>query len=466
MQNFSNLARLRNIRLKDKHLLLMTGFSHDLRAIGHIDNIPWFVDGALQGEKVQVHALKQHAHRVDAELVAVEQAAAARIKPACEYCTRCGGCDLQHIPHAEQIRLKQQVLLEQLQRLGKVVPAELLPPLFGRAWAYRRRARLACKWSSDKKQLQLGFRARHSREIVEIKHCAVLLPALEALIVPLRDCLAKWSQPRQLGHVELLAADNGVAINLRVMAMPTMEDKAALQAFAATTQAQVYLQTEENAAQIFFAGMHNPFIFSDADSATQYSCVPGDFVQGNAELNGMLINAVSGALAPCISDRVLEAFCGLGNFTWPLAAKVAHITALELHAPMLSRARKQAQALGFEHIDWREVNLENFSATTMKQEKYNKVLLDPPRHGAQTFCQEVDLSAIELMVYVSCNPSTLARDAAILTARGVVLHSVQLVDMFPQTHHMEVVAKFVKPLLKKQKTDVKQLKKAKSFKIR
>lgn len=417
--------------------LTIERLAHDLRGMAHDEGLAWFVEGALPGETVTVRELARHQQRVDAEVVDVLVAADGRVAPACKYYGQCGGCSLQHLDHAAQLHDKQQVLLDQLQRLGKAIPAVVAAPIVSAPWQYRRRARLACRWSSADKQLAFGLRARHSQQIVEIAHCAVLLPSLQALLAPLRECLSQWSQPRQLGHVELLAADDGVAILLRLLAAPGEADAARLQALALATGASIYLQTAEKQPPQFFAGAHESLQLGVGDVAV--SCLPGDFVQGNTAVNAQLIDAVLAALQPSATDVLLEAFCGLGNFTLPLALQVASITALDLSEAMLARARQSAVA---GRVQWLACDLNAFRPDTLPLPGANKILLDPPRDGAAAFCRNVPLAGVQRIAYVSCNPSTLARDAAILAERGLALRSVQLVDMFPQTSHIEALAIF------------------------
>ena len=422
--------------------------SHDLRGIAYADGTTWFVEGALPGEVVEARVLMRRQQMVDAEVISVAQPAAGRVTPACEYETQCGGCGLQHVDHPAQIRFKQAVLLDQLTRIGKVQPTEILPALLAEPWAYRRRSRIACKWSSEKKHLAVGFRERHSQNIIEINHCSVLVPALEKLLQPLRTCLSRWSQPRQLGHVELLAADNGVGMLVRVMAQPSDIDAALLRDFSATTSVAIYLQTEDKGAVQYFCGPDTALTSKNTATNTALTCMPGDFLQGNAAVNALLIDAVLTAMQPRSNDSALEAFCGLGNFTLPLSQRVQKITAIELSESMLARASAQASAQGITNINWLASNLDQCDSHTFDSHKlalpvFNKLLLDPPRDGAQEFCKQVGLKGVERIVYVSCNPSTLARDAAILAERGFALHSVQLVDMFPQTSHIEALAVFL-----------------------
>jgi 23S rRNA (uracil1939-C5)-methyltransferase len=448
--------------------LTIERLSHDLRGIAYADGATWFVEGALPGEVVEVRELAKHQHRVDAETVSVISAAAEREKPECEYYGECGGCDLQHVNHTAQIQFKQQLLLDQLARIGKVQPDVILPAILSEPWGYRRRTRIACKWSSEKKHLAVGFRERHSQKIVEVNHCAVLVPALQSILPSLRACLSRWSQPRQLGHIELLAADNGIGMLLRVMAQPFDADATLLREFSSLTGVNVFLQSGEKESANFFHGNEHALICSHAASHMALSCLPGDFLQGNAAVNHRLVDAVLDALQPAVNDKLLEAFCGLGNFTLPLSRRVSHITAVELSGDMLVRATSMAASQQVTNISWLAGNLDQFDSNKLLLPAVNKILLDPPRDGAQDFCKSISLKGVERMVYVSCNPSTLARDAAILAERGFALQSVQLIDMFPQTSHIESLAIFIRDeallrAMKKkkiavEKTTIKKLK--------
>jgi 23S rRNA (uracil1939-C5)-methyltransferase len=422
--------------------LIIESLAHDLRGIAHADGAVWFVEGVLPGEQVQARELAKHQGRVDAVASDILNASVHRVEPRCEYVSRCGGCSVQHMEHTAQIHYKQQILLEQLKRIGKISEVELLPALVAEPWAYRRRTRLACRWFSERKHLAVGYRQRHSQDIVEIEHCAVLVPALEKLLPALRDSLSRWSQPKQLGHIELLAADNGVGMLLRVLSPPSEKDGEILQTLATVYGLTVYLQQEEKAPVRFFCGVERTLVTSHGDGQNTMQCVPGDFLQGNAVVNNELVNAVLSALQPQKTDGVLEAFCGLGNFTLPLAQQVKVITALEVSEAMVKRAQQQEQRATIKNVEFSVQDLSDKENCKTINTIANKVLLDPPRDGAQAFCQNVRLDNVERIVYVSCNPSTLARDAAILVERGFVMESIRLVDMFPQTSHIEALSVF------------------------
>ncbi|HNE25711.1 MAG TPA: 23S rRNA (uracil(1939)-C(5))-methyltransferase RlmD [Pseudomonadales bacterium] len=445
--------------------LTIESLAHDLRGVAHADGVVWLVDGALPAENVLVRERARYSQRVEADVEQVLQASPTRIAPPCEYASVCGGCDVQYMDYATQLANKERVLKEQLARIENIATVQWLPTLAAEPWAYRRRARIACRGLADKKHLALGFRQRHSHAIVEIEHCAILVPALQALLPSLRQCLSRWSQPRQLGHIELLAADNGVGMLLRVTAALSPVDEALLQAFAAEQTVTVFIQQEEKKSAQYAFGKEQTLLLQHEKSGVALACMPGDFLQANGVLNALLVDAVLAALSPSKADSVLEAFCGLGNFTLPLAKQVGKIVAMEVSETMVSRAKKQAADQNVRNVSWMVSDLAQKKNCETIKVNANKVLLDPPREGAAVFCQHAPLDGVERITYVSCNPSSFARDAAILAQRGFVLSQVGMVDMFPQTSHIEVLAVFdvqsnskIKKHSASKKTSMKKLK--------
>jgi 23S rRNA (uracil1939-C5)-methyltransferase len=420
--------------------LTITGLSHDLRGVARQNGLVWFVKGALPDEQVIVRETGRRTTSVDADVIAVERPSALRVEPACEYYGACGGCSLQHLSHEGQLQLKQEMVLDQLQRAASIVPATVLPPLVSEPWQYRRRARLSTRWIPEIKKLAVGFRQNKESRIVNIDHCAVLEPALQAILLPLRTCLSTFSDPRKLGHVDIVYHNQQLAIGIRVLEKLCEVDALALQEFARQHIANVYVQEGKEDS------VTSSLIEDDHELLADF--YPGDFLQGNAAVNSLLVQAVLEAIEPQQDDVLLDAFCGRGNFTYPLAACVQHITALEVDQGMVERAAIEAREIGIGNVSFQRVNLDA-AFTLPSGVHYNKVLLDPPRTGARHFCEKINLSQVTKLVYVSCNPSTLARDANTLRERGWRLSSIQLVDMFPQTFHVETLAVFV-PQTKKE----------------
>lgn len=434
---------------KTKVSCQITGIAHDLRGVARVQSNVWFVDGALPGEQVQaspVGAVRSKSV-VDATVLRVEEnTSPLRCEPACEHYAVCGGCSVQHIAYDGQVTLKQQALLQQLQRLGNVVPQQVLPPVLSPAWEYRRRARLSIR-RDGANRIVLGFRQRQSHAVVPVPACRVLRPALRALLEPLHICLSQWSNTRQLGHVDLLEDDGLVQISVRVVGAAQDSDLALLRTFASEQQITVWLEAGEadeadSSHSVLVAGQ------SHVDGV-----LPTDFLQGNAAANEAMITAAQAALALQATDRVLDAFCGVGNFTLPIATQAAAVTACDVVPGMVQRTVERVRQAGFGNVSCRAVNLETADAAASLS-GVDKILLDPPRTGAKQFCTDVPLSGVTRLVYVSCNPATLARDAAILVQRGWTLMSVQLVDMFPQTAHIECVAVFL-PMPAKQRQTLK-----------
>lgn len=420
--------------------------SHDLRGIAfapyqqdNSDLYTWFVEGALPGEQVLVEIINVHRQRIDARLVQVEQASTMRIAPHCPHYRVCGGCQLQHVAHADQLQLKQQVLQQQLQTIARQAQLPPLQLLSGEAWQYRRRARLSVRWMAEQKHLAFGFRAHTSQKIVDIEHCPVLTAPLQALLTPLTRCLRQWTRPRLLGHVELVAADNLNAIVLRVLEAPDAHEEALLQQLLAETGAQLLLDLGGE-QPVYWGGPMGNLLYRHRASGTQYQMTVSDFVQANDEANQQLIDTVLAWLEPLASDRLLELFSGMGNFTLPLAAQLAHVEALEGSASLLEKAAAQAAQLGRHNITLRQMDLSEKTAVAGLQHCANKLLLDPPRDGALAVARQLPLTGVERIVYVSCNPSTLARDIDAFGQRGFRLTRLACVDMFPQIAHIEAVA--------------------------
>ena len=413
----------------------VTGITHDLRGVARVGQRVWFVDGALPDEQVLAQPVKTAGsgqQPVDAVLVAVESdVSALRCEPSCEHYAVCGGCSVQHITYEGQVQLKQQALLQQIKRLGGVMPAQVLPPLLSSAWEYRRRARLSIR-RDGAQGVVLGFRQRSSHAVVAVPHCRVLRPALRALLAPLQDCLSGWSSLKQLGHVDVLEVGTPVQVSVRVTSTPRDADLMRLRDFADSTGVTVWVETGdgEETQNVLVSG-----------ATVCDNTLPVDFFQGNADVNEAMVLAVQTALAVQPEDRVLDAFCGVGNFTLPLARQAASVTACDVVAGMVQRAAIRAKHHGIGNAVFRTVNLES-PTEAARLHGVNKILLDPPRTGARQFCLSIPLSSVSRLVYVSCNPATLARDTAVLVQRGWLLSSVQLVDMFPQTAHMECIAVF------------------------
>lgn len=422
-----------------KQRLTIERLANDGRGIAFVEGRTWFVSGALADEQVEARVLSARSQVVEARAERILSASPLRRTEPCAHAKTCGGCTLQHLPHSEQLALKQRTLAEQLSRVGGVLPDEWAAPLVGPEFGYRRRARIAVRWDPKARQLEVGFRAAASQEIVAISDCLVLVQPLQSILRALPQVLRSLSKPQALGHVELF---NGTAsaVLVRHTAVLPDEDLARLQAFCAEHAAQLWLQGVAE-PQPLPAGQSLGFRLDSWNLQLAYR--PGDFVQVNAPVNEAMIAQALDWLAPQSDERVLDLFCGLGNFALPLAQRVREVVAVEGVAAMVERARLNASSNGLANLQFYQADLADpLAAAAWNAEGFAAVLLDPPRDGAWHAVQQMAASGAQRVLYVSCNPATLARDAAELVRQGYRLKRAGILDMFPQTAHVEAMALF------------------------
>ena len=414
--------------------------AHDGRGIAFLEGRTWFVLNALPGEEVEARVLSARNKLVDARAERWFQTSSERIQPACEYAGQCGGCSLQHLSSTQQQALKQQTLSEQLSRAGVVV-GRWAEPLLGTDWAYRRRARLAARWNPEQKKMHLGFRAAASQDIVSIEHCAVLAPELQALLPPLQNFMPTLSHPRAVGHLELFSG-SAVALLLRLSSKIPDAEQQRWQDFCAEQGIQFWLQLDTDPQP------SEPYDLDYAleDWQLQLGYRPGDFVQVNAVINKGMVAQALDWLAVKPQEAVLDLFCGLWNFCLPMALQSASVLGVEGVEGMVVQAAANAERNGLsEKARFVRANLDSPDLWTEEAARSaTAILLDPPREGALTAVSHMGKSAAERVLYVSCNPATLARDAAALVQQGFRLQQVGMLDMFPQTAHVEAMALFVR----------------------
>lgn len=422
-----------------KQRLVIERLAHDGRGIAFLDGRSWFVAGALPGEDVEVRVLGARSQVVEARTERIFTAAALRRAAPCEHAGRCGGCSLQHLPHDEQLALKQRTLADQLQRFASLEPEEWAPPLVGPELGYRRRARIAVRWDAKGQRLEVGFRAMSSQDIVAIDDCPVLVQPLQPLLRALPALLSGLDKPQAVGHVELFHGTQS-ALLLRHTTPLSEADLARLRSFCVTHAAQLWLQGagEPQADQA-----EQPLGYRLEHWGLELQYRPGDFVQVNGGVNEAMVAQALQWLAPHTDERVLDLFCGLGNFALPLAQAVREVVAVEGVQAMVERARDNARhnALGNLHFFHADLSKPLAEAGWAAQ-AFDAVLLDPPRDGAFEVVRQVGVLGARRLLYVSCNPATLARDAAELARQGYRLKRAGILDMFPQTAHVEAMALF------------------------
>ena len=404
-----------------------------------------FVDGALSGEVVKFRRRRKKRNYDEAELLEILQPAPERVEPRCAVFGICGGCSLQHLSVAAQLQMKQAALLDSLQRIGAVVPERVLPPLEGTAWGYRRKARLAVKHVYKKDRVLVGFRERNKPYVADMNRCETLHPAIGERLEELSELIGRLSIRDRLPQIECAVGDNATAMIFRVLEAPNDADLAALSSWAGAHDIQVFLQTggPETVAPLPGRAWPEPLRYSVPAYDVSITFTPTDFLQVHAQINQRMIGQAIDLLAPDATSSVLDLFCGLGNFSLPLARVAGQVLGIELSDDMVARARTNAGACGLDNVEFLQADLGKPAADLIAGRNIDLVLADPPRTGmAELLDMLLDVRA-ERVLYVSCHPGTLARDARRLVAEGGYrLVAAGVMDMFAQTSHVESMALF------------------------
>ncbi len=412
---------------------------HHCVGIGRHQGKAIFIEGALPGEQVKARILddkKQYAH---AALQQVVTPAANRIAPFCNHYRECGGCNAQHLGEADQQAAKEAGLVSLFERLGQIKAPVLEPVLTGESRAYRRVCRLAIKFDKNGRCTRVGFRRRQSNDLVEIEGCPVLAEPLSALIVPLRECLNRLKSQRELGHAELIQAEQGIMMLLRHTGRPNEADRALLVAFAKSQGIDLYLQAADECIE----PLHQAFQPSYSLDGLSLAFAPGDFIQVNGPINQSMVAQALAWLGASKDDKVLDLFCGIGNFTLPLARQAREVVGVEGDLAMVARAEENARRNGIDNARFYKADLSgDIVGMSWAREGFDLVLLDPARPGALEVMGHVVKLSPKRVVYVSCNPVTLARDSQVLVKGGYRLVRLGMLDMFPHTGHLESMALF------------------------
>ena len=424
----------------------ITNLTHDGRGVTHVAGKAVFVAGALAGERVRLRYAGKHRHYDEAVVEEILQASPDRVEPRCAHFGVCGGCALQHLDPLAQIVAKQRVLLENLERIGKLQPQEVLPPLTDSPWGYRRKGRLSVKYVEKKGRVLVGFRESNGRYVADIKHCDVLDPSVGGRIEAITALVESLEAKRDIPQIEIAAGDDLVALVFRHLKPLCDADTFALTQFAQTTGLGVFLQPGglDSVAPLWPVDAQLSFRLPAFDVELEFR--PLDFIQVNGGMNRRMIDHALALLDPQPTDRVLDLFCGLGNFTLPLARRAAHVTGVEGEAGLVRRAGDNARRNGIDNATFFSADLSaDQRAAGWAKADYDRLLLDPPRSGADAILEYLPKRNVQRVVYVSCHPASLARDAAILVERhGFALKSAGVMDMFPHTAHVESIALFVR----------------------
>ncbi len=401
-----------------------------------------FVEGALPGEKVVVEVFKSKRSYDAARASAILHASSGRVAPRCPHFGACGGCATQHADAQTQMAAKQRWLEENLARIGKVSPETMLPIVYGAEWGYRHRARLSVRRVSSKRGVLVGFRERHSTYIADMRGCEVLTPKIGALVVPLRELVERLSVRSRLPQIEIAVGDNAEALVFRHLDPLTEDDKSFLKAFAEQHQVHVWLQPAGPESAHPLHPQQSELYYELPEFGVRTHFRPTDFTQVNHAVNRILVSRAVRLLDPRPGERIADLFCGLGNFSLPLARRGARVIGFEGSRELVERARQNAASNGlvaqFEMADLFKDGLAAFGP-------FDKLLVDPPREGAVEIVKAIADVWPRRIVYVSCDPATLARDAGILVhTKGFRLAAAGVVNMFPHTAHVESIALFEK----------------------
>jgi 23S rRNA (uracil1939-C5)-methyltransferase len=417
---------------------------HDGRGLARIDGKVTFIHGALQGESVTFRYLNRRRSHDEGQAVAVLEAAAQRVEPRCGHFGICGGCSLQHLDPAAQIAAKQRVLLDSLQRIGGVTPQRVLPPIVNASpWGYRRKARLGVKHVARKGRVLVGFRERGSSLVADIERCHVLHPKVGELLPQLSELIGNLDISRRLPQIEVAIDDSQCVLILRTLAPPGGVDRARLAAFEADHGVVFYLQPGgPDSVTPLGEGVDLAYRLPAHDLTLGFA--PSDFTQVNTDINRKMVDAALEMLAPGSEDRVLDLFCGIGNFTLPIARRAAEVIGIEGDPGLVQRARANAERNRLGNVGFHKADLYGELADEpWMTGGFGKALLDPPRSGAQPVLAALPRLDVERIVYVSCYPATLARDAGELVGEhGYRLQQAGVMDMFPHTAHVESIALF------------------------
>lgn len=424
----------------------ITSLSHEGRGVATLHGKTTFLQGGLIDEFVEFHYIKFRNKFDEGQVVRVLKASPQRVLPGCEHYGVCGGCSLQHMDDEMQLQVKQAALLEQLEHFGHLKPESILSPLCGATWGYRRKARLGVKFVNKKNKLLIGFRERNSSYLADIHRCHVLHPDIGFKLDVLAELIASLQGYQQIPQIEIAVGDAASALIFRHLQDLAADDLQKLKHFAVLHHYHLYLQPggPETVHRLYPEGTEECYLSYQLPAhSIELLFHPRDFIQVNAEINQKMVDLAIDLLSPGRDEDILDLFCGLGNFTLPLARYCKTVTGIEGDAEMVKRAYQNAVHNDLPHVNFYCANLFDVDEKqAWLQKSYDKILLDPPRTGALALLPYLNELQARRIVYVSCNPATMARDAGVLVSQGYRLAKVGIMNMFPHTQHVESIALF------------------------
>lgn len=418
------------------------------RGVAHGGGKVIFIQGALPGETV---TYTPYLKKPSYELARVQQVlkpAATRVAPRCRHFEICGGCSMQHLDERAQVAAKQRVLEDDLQHIGRISPEIVLPAIYGEAWGYRYRARFSARYVPKKGGALIGFREKRSSYVTDMTTCEVVPPRIAALLLPLRDLVNALSIPQRVPQIELAIGDGVDALVLRILQPLNADDERLLRAFADRHHVQFFLQPRGPASVTPFYPAHDGVLYyALPEFALSIGFSPAEFTQINPAINAVLVRRALALLAPQPGERIADMFCGLGNFTLPIARSGASVIGMEGSRSLVERGRANAAHNQLaERAEFVQADLFRIDGSSLARlGRFDRMLIDPPRDGAVELIKALADDAPRRIVYVSCNSATLARDAAVLAhTKGYVLSAAGVINMFAHTSHFESIAVFDK----------------------
>jgi 23S rRNA (uracil1939-C5)-methyltransferase len=442
------MSRRRKPLPENPVIVTIEKLSHEGRGIATINGKTTFIRGALPGEEVEFKYTYCSGRYDEGKVLSVLTASPERVTPECPHTDMCGGCSLQHMDMSAQIQFKQDTLINQMKHFGKVEPEEILPVLTADEYGYRRKARLGVRYVTKKERVLVGFREVNGRYLADIDACVVLHPKIGLLITPLSDLIRSLSCFDQIAQIEVAMGDEDAALIFRHLAPLTSEDIKKLHEFGEKHQIHVYGQPNKpNPMYCLWPENTLHFLHYRLNSHDiNIKFHPADFTQVNFPINNLMVNRAIELLALSPEDSVLDLFCGIGNFTLPIARYAGKVVGIEGAQEAIDRANDNASNNNITNTEFYCHDLfKDCSEASWAKTSFNKALLDPPRSGAENIIPLLPKLGINHIVYVSCNPATLARDAGTLVhEHGFTLKSAGIMNMFPHTNHVESIALFIK----------------------
>ncbi|HMC13135.1 MAG TPA: 23S rRNA (uracil(1939)-C(5))-methyltransferase RlmD [Gallionellaceae bacterium] len=439
--------------------VIIESLDHEGRGIAHADGKVIFIEGALTGERVTYSSYRKKPSYEQAQVSQILKPSFMRVTPKCANFGACGGCSMQHLEARAQVAVKQRVLEDNLERIGKVKAETILPPIYGQAWGYRERARLSVRHLLKKGKTLVGFREKNGKYVADMSHCEILPPKIASLLPLLGELNESFKVRDALPQIEVAIGEHVDVLVLRILQELSPSDEAAIKQFADAHKVQFWLQTKgPETAVPFYPLDAPPLSYSLPEFGITMPFAPTEFTQVNSEMNRLMVSRAMRLLAPQPSERIADFFSGLGNFTLPIARSGAQVLGVEGSDALLKRAMQNAEYNGLDKdslslrgrggevvAEFRAMNLFEMDEPALAQlGPFDKWLVDPPRDGAIELMKSIsEETAPRRIIYVSCNPSTLARDAEMLVhVKGFTLKAAGVMNMFPHTSHVESIAVF------------------------